>query len=152
MATLKYMESVWGKCDRITVFVTEESEKQNWRTREYTEKDRKTLAERHVEVKVGEKKTGLKELIETEFPTADTRHVRIREGRNKEEIDEIFEAMYDALEPGETIYFDFTHGLRNIPMQALTVIHYGYTKLQKKLEELYEKMRASMETDHVVWE
>ena len=51
--------------------------------------------------------------------------MRIKEGRNKAETDEIFEAIYGVIRPKETVYFDFTHGLRNIPMQALTVIRYG---------------------------
>lgn len=46
-------------------------------------------------------------------------------GMNREEMDQIFEAMYAVIESGETIIFDFTHGLRNIPMQALTIIHYA---------------------------
>lgn len=132
MATLKYIVSQQGRCGRITVFVTEQSERNNWVSREYTPKEREILAGRHIEVKPGEIKTGLKELLETEFPDACIDSVRIREGRNKEEIDEIFESMYSAIEPDETIYFDFTHGLRNIPMQALTVIHYG--KILKNIQ------------------
>ncbi|MCI8838200.1 MAG: hypothetical protein HFG74_09080 [Hungatella sp.] len=127
LAVLKYIESTGGKCDRITVFVTEKSEKQNWVTREYTKSDQRILEKRQVEVKEGEVKTGLYEMMRAEFPDADIKGVRIKEGRNAEEINEIFEAMYNAILPEETIYFDFTHGLRNIPMQALTVIHYAKT-------------------------
>lgn len=125
MATLNYIVSVCGKCDRITVFVTEKAEEKNWYTREYTEKECQDLEKRKIEVKPGQLKIGLKQMMEEEFPDTIIESIRIREGRNKEEIDEIFEFMYDAIQPDETIYFDFTHGLRNIPMQALTVIHYA---------------------------
>lgn len=125
MATLNYIVSVCGKCDRITVFVTEKAEEKNWYTREYTEKECQDLERRKLEVKSGQLKIGLKQMMEEEFPDTIIESIRIREGRNKEEINEIFEFMYDAIQPDETIYFDFTHGLRNIPMQALTVIHYA---------------------------
>lgn len=132
MATLKYIEFAYGKCDRITVFVTEKSRKKNWITREYTKDEREMLERRKIEVKENEVKVGLKDMMATAFPDAEIESVEIREGRNKEEIDDIFESMYDAIMPDETIYFDFTHGLRNIPMQALTVIHYA--KILKNIQ------------------
>ena len=132
VAVLKYIAFMCKTCDRITVFVTEKSEEKNWYTREYTEDERLILARKQIEPKPGVMKTGLKEILEKEFPEASVECVRIREGRNKEEIDEIFESMYDAVMPEETIYFDFTHGLRNIPMQALTVIHYA--KILKNIQ------------------
>lgn len=125
MATLNYIVSVCGKCDRITVFVTEKAEEKNWHTREYTENERQILKNRKIELKPDQLKIGLEQMMEEEFPDTIIESVRIREGQNKEKIDEIFELMYDAILPEETIYFDFTHGLRNIPMQALTVIHYA---------------------------
>ncbi|MCM1527271.1 MAG: TIGR02221 family CRISPR-associated protein [Clostridium sp.] len=124
-AVLKYITCAYGKCDRVTVLLTDKSEERNWYTREYTENECQMAALRQQELGPGERKIGLKEILETEFSDVDIECVKIREGRNKAEIDEIFEAMYDCILPEETICFDFTHGLRNIPMQALTVIHYA---------------------------
>lgn len=132
MAALKYIASAHGRCGKITVFVTENSEEKNWKTREYTEDEKKMLAGRQIELRPNEAKIGLKEMLEKEFPDTEIKSIKIREGRNKEEIDEIFESMYDAILPDETVYFDFTHGLRNIPMQALTVIHYA--KILKNIQ------------------
>lgn len=132
IAVLKYIMSTNKSCNRITVFVTEKSEERNWYTREYTEDERLILAKKQLDPKPGEKKIGLKDIMEKEFPDTFVERIRIREGCNKEEIDEIFESMYGAIIPDETIYFDFTHGLRNIPMQALTVIHYA--KILKNIQ------------------
>lgn len=125
MAVLKYIMPIYAQGDRITVLLTEKSEEKNWYTREYTETERKQLAARKMEPTPGEQKTGLKDMMEKEYPDIQIENVRIKEGRNKAEIDEIFESIYEVIDPEETIYFDFTHGLRNLPMQALTVIHYA---------------------------
>ncbi|HBN57056.1 MAG TPA: TIGR02221 family CRISPR-associated protein, partial [Lachnospiraceae bacterium] len=132
MAVLKYIMPVYAQGDRITVLLTEKSEEKNWYTREYTETERKQLAARKMEPAPGEQKTGLKDMMEKEYPDIQIENVRIKEGRNKAEIDEIFESIYGVIDPEETIYFDFTHGLRNLPMQALTVIHYA--KALKKIQ------------------
>lgn len=70
-------------------------------------------------------KSGLEYLLRQEFPDVEIKQVRIPEGRNTQELDEIFECIYQELTCGERVYFDFTHGLRNLPMQALAVVNYA---------------------------
>lgn len=125
MAVLRYIMPVCSEGDRITVLLTERAEEMNWRTRAYTEAERRHPAMKNRQPAAGEQKIGLKELMEREYPDLPIESVRIKEGRNKAETDEIFEAIYGVIRPKETVYFDFTHGLRNLPMQALTVIHYA---------------------------
>lgn len=125
MAVLRYIMPVCSEGDRITVLLTEKAEEMNWRTRAYTEAERRRPAMKNMQPAAGEQKTGLRELLKREYPDIPIESVRIKEGRNKAETDEIFEAIYGVIRSEETVYFDFTHGLRNLPMQALTVIHYA---------------------------
>ncbi len=76
-------------------------------------------------------RTGLDALLQEKFPRAARQVVRIPEGRNKQELNKIFECIYEELSENEVIYFDFTHGLRNLPMQALAVVNYA--KVLKKV-------------------
>lgn len=125
LATLEHTMPDCRQGDRITVFLTEMAERSNWVTRDYTEKELVNLAGRGIQVRPGERKIGLKQRLEETYGQARIQGVSIPEGRNREELDQIFETMYAVIEPGETIIFDFTHGLRNIPMQALTIINYA---------------------------
>ena len=63
--------------------------------------------------------------MQEEFPQVNITSVHIPEGGNRQELDEIFECIYQELSKGETVYFDFTHGLRNLPIQALAVVNYA---------------------------
>lgn len=125
LATLNYVMPDCGERDRITVFLTESAESKNWVTRDYTDWELKMLAGWNVPVRQGEKKVGLEERLKVSFEQAEIKGVRIPEGRNRDELDEIFETMYAVIEPEETVIFDFTHGLRNIPMQALVILNYA---------------------------
>lgn len=125
LATLHYAMPGYQQGDRITVFLTEMAESSNWITRDYTERELAVMTNRGLKIRPGEKKVGLKQRLEEAYGQARIEGIRIPEGRNREELDQIFEAMYAVIEPSETIIFDFTHGLRNIPMQALTIIHYA---------------------------
>lgn len=125
LAVLKYVMPDPAEGDRITILLTERAEQENWLDRDYREREITTLAGRGVPLLPGEKKTGFQKILKKEYPQIAVETIRIREGRNREELDEIFEKMYGAAQPGETVFFDITHGLRSIPMQVLTVIHYA---------------------------
>lgn len=125
LAVLKYLEWKKEPADKISILLTQKAYEKNWLTRPYTEKELEDLARRGIFPKPGEPKTGLEEVLKTAYPKIMPNPIFIEEGRNQEEIDEIFEKIYEAIEPQETICFDFTHGLRNIPMQVLTIINYA---------------------------
>lgn len=137
LAVLKHVMPDAAEGDRITILLTERAEQENWLDRDYRERELQILGDRGVLVRPGEKKTGFRKILQEEYPQIPAETVRIREGRNREELDEIFEKMYEAVQPGETIYFDITHGLRNIPMQVLTVIHYARALKEIKVGGIY---------------
>ncbi len=37
----------------------------------------------------------------------------------------MFSEIYDVIDEGEEIYFDITHGLRNIPMLVMAILEYA---------------------------
>lgn len=125
LAVLKYVMPDHREGDRITILLTERSERMNWLDRDYEMWERGILEKRGVQVQPEERKTGFRKILGAQYPDIALETIRIREGSSQEELDEIFEKMYETIRPGETIYFDITHGLRNIPMQVLTVIHYA---------------------------
>ena len=132
LAVLKYVMPNPAMRDRITILLTDQAKRENWLDRDYSTREIGILAGRGVQILPGEKKTGFQKILKAEYPQTPIEVIRIREGRSREELDEIFEKMYGAAQPGETIYFDITHGLRSIPMQVLTVIHYA--KALKEIE------------------
>lgn len=125
LAVLKYLEWKEEPADKISILLTQKAYEKNWLTRPYTEKELEILAGRGMIPKPGEQKTGLEEILKAAYPEVTPNPVFIKEGRDQEEIDAIFEKIYEVMEPQEIICFDFTHGLRNIPMQVLTIIHYA---------------------------
>lgn len=48
--------------------------------------------------------------------------VDIPEGKSEEELWEIFKKISDAVDEGEEVIFDITHGFRSLPMVALLTI------------------------------
>ncbi|MDE7319045.1 MAG: hypothetical protein K2N46_04855 [Lachnospiraceae bacterium] len=137
LAALKYVMPDHARGDRITILLTDRAEQENWLDRDYREREIRILAGRGIQILPGEKKTGFQKILEAEYPQVSVETVRIREGRSREELDEIFEKMYGAVHPGETIYFDITHGLRNIPMQVLTVLHYAKALKEIRVGGIY---------------
>lgn len=105
--------------DKITIFLTEMARKMNWENREYTEQDRVDHE------KIGTVRLGLKSVLQDRFGKDKVEEFSIPEGKNEEELDVIFKTMYGCIEKEEEVYFDITHGLRNIPMQALVVLNYA---------------------------
>lgn len=125
LAVLKYMEWKREPVDKISILLTSQAEEKNWTTRPYEGKELEDLARRGITPEPGEQKVGLKEILSAAYPGIPIRSISIPEGNNQKELDDIFDGIYKAIEPEETICFDFTHGLRNIPMQVLTIINYA---------------------------
>lgn len=110
---------------KVTVCLTEEARKKNWEDRSYTEEEIK-----RGKGKEGERYVGLKTILEG-YQGLAIRELSIPTGRTEEEITEMFYTIHDAIEPEEEVYFDITHGLRNIPMLMMTVLEYA--KVTKKI-------------------
>lgn len=125
LAVLKYVMPKYQEGDRITILLTGRSERRNWLDREYEEQERRILEQRGIKVQPGEQKPGFQKILEQEYPDVPAECLYVCAGNDQKELEDIFEKMYGTIRPGETIYFDITHGLRNIPMQVLTVIHYA---------------------------
>ncbi len=137
LAVLKYLEEQGRSTDKISILLTDRAKEQNWFSRAYTEREKEQLTGRGMQIKPEEKKTGLSELLKEACPHVPVTPVRIPEGRSQEELDGIFETIYGIIKPGETVCFDFTHGLRNIPMQVLTIIHYAKALKHIKVDGMY---------------
>lgn len=137
LAVLKYMDWKKEPADRISIMLTQKAYEKNWLTRHYTKKELEILAERGIILNPEELKVGLEEILKTAYPGIPLRCIFIKEGRNQEEIDGIFEKIYEEIEPRETICFDFTHGLRNIPMQVLTIINYAKALKEIRVGGMY---------------
>lgn len=132
LAVLNYLDWKKEPADKISILLTQKAYEKNWLTRPYTERELTELAKRGIHPEPGEQKIGLEEILRTAYPKTPIGCIYIEEGKDQEEIDAIFEKIYEAIEPRETICFDFTHGLRNIPMQVLTIINYA--KALKEIE------------------
>lgn len=137
LAVLRYVMPRHQEGDRITILLTARSERRNWLDRDYEEQEIRTLEENGVQVRPGERKTGFRKILENEYPDVPIACIHVRSGGSREELNEIFEKLYEAVHPGETIYFDITHGLRNIPMQVLTVIHYAKVLKEIRVGGIY---------------
>jgi CRISPR-associated Csx2 family protein len=60
----------------------------------------------------------------------------IPKGANEDEFWEIFQTITDALEPDSDVYFDFTHGLRSIPVLSLVALDYAVKAKGSAIKEL----------------
>jgi CRISPR-associated Csx2 family protein len=69
--------------------------------------------------------------------------VDIPDGKSEEELWEIFEAISKAVQEGDEIVFDITHGFRSLPMIAMLTIAYlkqvKGVKVQHVVYGVYER-------------
>lgn len=109
--------------DRVTICLTEDAREQNWQDRQYTqwEIDNHKGAE-------GELYEGLYSVLKSclkEIPHIEIEKTDIATGKNSKEIAGMFSDIYGIIGEGEEIYFDVTHGLRNIPMLVMSVLEFA---------------------------
>ena len=115
---------------RITIFVTEKSNKQNYLNRTYNEREAESAgrwqSNEKDKVKAGAVKVGFGEQFANVFPELVDKLevVKIPNGENEEEIWEIFNALYNNIGEGEEILFDVTHAFRSIPIIMMSVMNY----------------------------
>ena len=143
--------------DEIVIFLTKEAEKKNWRDRVETNKYN-GLKDILMNTSLSnEKKEQIRELVtDTEwngYETSNTleglksilnekykcriKTITIEDGKTEEEIWSIFEKIYNSFNEGDEVIFDITHGLRSIPMLALTVLNYAKVIKNIKISGIY---------------
>lgn len=109
--------------DRITICLTQEARSLNWEDRAYSQ--------REIENKKGMpggRYQGLHPVLKDclqEFPGVVIETKDIATGKDSREIARMFSDIYDVIGENEEIYFDITHGLRNIPMLVMTILEYA---------------------------
>lgn len=68
---------------------------------------------------------------------ADVQPVSIPDGGNDDELWQIFQSVVDAVEPGEPVIFDITHGFRSLPFLSFLSAAYLRITKQIRLEAVY---------------
>lgn len=117
-AVIKYHFSAeeWTGNDKIIILMTAGAKMSNWEDNGH--KDRNTGLPVECE--------GLRtRLAKCALPCGVQAIENIPDGNNEKEIWEIFNRVYEALENGDEIYFDITHGFRFLPMLVLTLAFYS---------------------------
>ena len=109
----------WSSKDRIRIFCTEESEKENWLSPAKAGGD--GLHDRLAKLK-------LKPSIE---------NIKIPSGRQEQEILQIFNTAYDTTQNNDEVIIDITHSFRSIPFIVSAVINYAQTLKKIKIGGIY---------------
>lgn len=112
--------------DKITICLTEKARSQNWVDRKYEQWE----IDKH---KGTEKETykGLCSVLNAylkdtlNMPELEIEGKEIVTGQNDREIAQMFLEIYKVIGENEKIYFDITHGLRNIPMLVMAILEYA---------------------------
>ena len=102
--------------DKISIFVTDEARNKNW---------------------TPEKGDGLYKILSEKASICECEPIKIPKGSNDEQLMEMFEIIYDRISENDEVYFDITHGLRNIPMFALTILSYARVLKNIKIGGIY---------------
>lgn len=136
-AILKLKFDEWNDGDRITVFVTEDSKKNNWDNREFTDKE-KTNAVQHGQM-LPEIHQGLREILEKDYKEYmdDIEKCVISIGSNDREMWDIFQAVYARIKEEDELYIDITHALRHLPVLMLSVVTFARTVKRAAVGGIY---------------
>lgn len=102
--------------DKISIFVTDEARNKNW---------------------TPENGEGLYRILNEKASICECEPIKIPKGSNDEQLMEMFEIIYDRISENDEVYFDITHGLRNIPMFALTILSYARVLKNIKIGGIY---------------
>lgn len=153
LAYIEKLKEELEKDGKATIFVTDKSEKQNWKDREYNLKDQEQAAywssEKKNNVVAGKIKKGMETQITERFPELKNKIecIKIPDGKDEEEIDQQFQTMFEAMEQGDEVVFDITHSFRSIPMLAMTVVNYARILLNCTLREIIYGAFAAKNSD-----
>lgn len=112
----------WTENDAVYILVTQKSKEKNWHLDNDERMDDRTGNLRpYPGLDTGIKRMGLKCQVVAKD---------IADGKTVEEIWGIFNTVFELFEEDDTLYFDFTHGYRYLPMFVLVLS--SYAKFMKK--------------------
>ena len=117
-ATLDYLQTLepWTESDVAFILLTEGAKKSNWLDNGHQDFETKKIIEQ----------AGLDTCLKRKGYPFDIKTIeQIPEGRNEEELFRLFRIVFEVLEPGDSLYFDITHGFRSLPMLTLVLINYA---------------------------
>ncbi|MDE7417105.1 MAG: TM1812 family CRISPR-associated protein [Lachnospiraceae bacterium] len=109
--------------DRITICLTKDARRLNWENRPYSQQE----IEKQIGTTTGIYQ-GLHPILKSclkDVPGIKIEEKNIATGKDSREIAQMFSEIYDVIGENEDIYFDITHGLRNIPMLVMSILEYA---------------------------
>lgn len=112
-ALLAHVCRDWTAKDRILIACTAEAEEKNWNDG-------------------GNVPQGLESRIKQLGLKANYEKIRIPVGRNETQIMKIFMILMEALQEGDRLYLDITHGFRSLALLQIVVVNYA--KVLKNIE------------------
>ncbi len=124
-ATLDYLQTLgeWTKDDVSYILLTEGAKAKNWVDNGHRDQNTKEII----------KQKGLEtSLKQKDYPFQIKTIEQLPDGKNEEELFDLFRRIYEVIQPGDSLYFDVTHGFRSLPMLALVLINYA--KFLKNIE------------------
>lgn len=122
-ATLKRLtdKGDWSGKDEALILLTKDSKTDNWIVENHRRKNNFTGAI------IPEEYIGLQEELESMNLPMPINPLDIPDGKNEQEIWDIFDILYNkALQEGDELYFDVTHGFRYLPMLVLVLGKYAH--------------------------
>lgn len=120
-ATLKRLtdKGDWTGEDEALILLTKDAKTDNWIVENHRRKNFKGEI-------IPEEYIGLQEELESMNLPMPINTLDIPDGKNEQEIWDIFDILYKALQDGDELYFDVTHGFRYLPMLVLVLGKYAH--------------------------
>lgn len=119
-AYLHLTKDMWGKNDRIIIFLTPEARKKNWESGFFNEGYQ-----------------GLYERLKKLNLPAEISAIDFKNGSTEEEIMENFLTIVKNLKEDDEVVFDITHSFRSLPMLTLVALIYAGTLKNIKTTGIY---------------
>ncbi|HAU83975.1 MAG TPA: TIGR02221 family CRISPR-associated protein [Lachnospiraceae bacterium] len=119
----------FGQGDKVTILLTDSAREMNWEDSIYKARDISALQRFACEGEVlpseGDKKEGLRSIIQSRLPDVTLNDVTIPDGKTEDEIWRTFEIIYDQISEEDVVYFDITNCFRSLPIIATTILNYS---------------------------